>query len=878
MRIIYSILFLFYITILKAQVPTTISYQALVRDARGHLLISKEVAIQIGLKVYSSQGIFLRYDYSERHVATTNANGLLTLEIGTGEPSFGTFSKIDWTYGEHYIVVGIDPEGGGTYSISGESKLLSVPYALHANTAETIRGTLNELDPLFSQSVAATITEDDKSKWNTAEPSLDSLAIASMGFGPTLNEDQVDQFASNNGYLIAEVSQDLSLGANNITGTGTITATTFIGDLNGTINTATSAVTQPAGDSSTKVATTKFVSTATESKVADAINDGITAIAPSQNVVFDALAMKAPIASPTFTGTVSGVDKAMVGLSSVDDTSDASKPISTATQTALDLKENAANKSTDATLASNSDNLFPSVKAIKTYVDATVASGAPDASISTKGKILLAGDLAGTADIPTVPELLNKAPIASPTFTGTVAGITKAMVDLPNVDDTSDANKPVSTATQTELALKAPIASPTFTGTVAGITKAMVDLPNVDDTSDANKPVSTATQTALDLKAPLTSPTFTGIPLAPTPGAATDNTQIATTAFVQTVAATADNQTATEVASTATGTIAATNVQAALAEIDNEKLALAGGTMTGALAMSSQDISGVGTVTANAFSGTWEGNTLPVDKGGTGAINLTGYVKANGALAMTAATTIPSTDVTGLITKVNGSLPDGAGNVTVLMGNVTTGTLAARPGIAGTNGNIYVVSGDGDSNNDGRTYISDGSEWNEVTTNQAATDARYLQLAGGTLSGDVVVPTTKKITLTDAPNSTTDAANKGYVDTQVAAVVADQIVDATTTIAPSQNAVFDALILKAPIASPTFTGTVSGVTSAMVGLGNLDNTSDANKPVSTATQTALDLKENIANKSIDVALADNSNVKFPTELAVKTYVDNATAA
>jgi uncharacterized protein (TIGR02145 family) len=332
------------------------------------------------------------------------------------------------------------------------------------------------------------------------------------------------------------------------------------------------------------------------------------------------------------------------------------------------------------------------------------------------------------------------------------------------------------------------------------------------------------------------------------------------------------------VASTATGAIASTNVQAALAEIDNEKLALAGGTMTGALAMSSQNISGVGTVTANAFSGTWEGNTLPVDKGGTGATNLTGYVKANGTLVMSAGSTIPSTDVTGLITKVNGSLPDVTGNVTVLIGNVTTGTLADIPGIVGTNGDIYLVSGDGAPNNDGRTFISDGAAWKEVTTNQAATDARYLQLAGGTLSGDVVVPTNKKITLTDAPNSTTDAANKGYVDTQVAAVVADQIVDATTTVAPSQNAVFDALILKAPIASPTFTGTVSGVTSAMVGLGNVDNTSDANKPVSTATQTALDLKENIANKSIDVTLADNSNVKFPTELAVKSYVDNATAA
>jgi len=65
------------------------------------------------------------------------------------------------------------------------------------------------------------------------------------------------------------------------------------------------------------------------------------------------------------------------------------------------------------------------------------------------------------------------------------------------LDATADIDKPVSTATQTELDLKAPLASPTFTGTVSGITKTMVGLGNVDNTSDLNKPVSTATQTAI---------------------------------------------------------------------------------------------------------------------------------------------------------------------------------------------------------------------------------------------------------------------------------------------------------------------------------------------------------------------------------------------
>ena len=63
--------------------------------------------------------------------------------------------------------------------------------------------------------------------------------------------------------------------------------------------------------------------------------------------------------------------------------------------------------------------------------------------------------------------LLLKAPLASPTFTGTVSGITKAMIGLPLADNTSDVSKPVSTATQTALNLKSNIASPSFTGNVS---------------------------------------------------------------------------------------------------------------------------------------------------------------------------------------------------------------------------------------------------------------------------------------------------------------------------------------------------------------------------------------------------------------------------
>jgi hypothetical protein len=78
-----------------------------------------------------------------------------------------------------------------------------------------------------------------------------------------------------------------------------------------------------------------------------------------------------------------------------------------------------------------------------------------------------------------------------------VSALTKSSVGLANVDNTTDANKPVSTATQTALDLKAPLADPTFTGTVSGVTKTHVGLGNVDNTADSAKPVSTAQATAI---------------------------------------------------------------------------------------------------------------------------------------------------------------------------------------------------------------------------------------------------------------------------------------------------------------------------------------------------------------------------------------------
>ena len=160
----------------------------------------------------------------------------------------------------------------------------------------------------------------------------------------------------------------------------------------------------------------------------------------------------------------------------------------------------------------------------------------------------LAGIAAG-AQVNTVDSVAGK--------TGVVT-LVKGDVGLGNVDNTSDTNKPVSTAGQTALNLKADLASPTFTGTVSGISKSMVGLGNADNTSDVNKPVSSATQTALNLKAPLASPTFTGTVTVPTPS---NNTDAATKAYVDQAASTGLTILASVRATSASNVVLASGVQ-----------------------------------------------------------------------------------------------------------------------------------------------------------------------------------------------------------------------------------------------------------------------------------------------------------------------------
>jgi hypothetical protein len=281
-----------------------------------------------------------------------------------------------------------------------------------------------------------------------------------------------------------------------------------------------------------------------------------------------------------------------------------------------------------------------------------------------------------------------KAPINNPIFTGTVSGITKAMIGLPNVDNTSDANKPISALQQAGLDLKAPINNPVFTGTVSGVTKAMVGLSNADNTSDANKPISTLQQAGLDLKAP--------------------NSRIVATAS-----------------------------------------GLTGG----------GDLSDNRTIALNISA--LQSKTTP---------SILDEVLIYDPVSLSH----KRTTVSG-ITGYSG----GGGGVT------------AHGALTGLNADDHP-----------QYSLANGTRW---AANQTANRVA-ISTASGHLSASSITTT-----------------ELGYLS-GVTSLIQAQI---------------DA---KAPINNPTFTGTVSGVTKAMIGLPNVDNTSDVNKPISTLQQAGLDLK------------------------------------
>jgi len=112
-----------------AQAPQKMSYQAVIRNSGGALVVNQAVGMKISVLQGSTSGTAV---FAETHTPTTNANGLVSLEIGTGSPVNGTLAGVNWANGPYYIQSQIDVTGGTNYTLTGAYQLLSVPYALYA--------------------------------------------------------------------------------------------------------------------------------------------------------------------------------------------------------------------------------------------------------------------------------------------------------------------------------------------------------------------------------------------------------------------------------------------------------------------------------------------------------------------------------------------------------------------------------------------------------------------------------------------------------------------------------------------------------------------------------------------------------------------------
>ncbi len=170
----------------KAQAPEKMSYQAVIRNTSDELVTNHNIGMQISILQGSATGTEV---YKERQFPKTNPNGLVSLEIGTGTVVTGDFTTIDWANDTYFIKTETDLNGGANYTITGTSQLLSVPYALHSKTAESITGTVNESDPIFTNSEANNITSQNimdlsnLSGTNTGDQTLSNVLIQGNNAG-----------------------------------------------------------------------------------------------------------------------------------------------------------------------------------------------------------------------------------------------------------------------------------------------------------------------------------------------------------------------------------------------------------------------------------------------------------------------------------------------------------------------------------------------------------------------------------------------------------------------------------------------------------------------------------------------------------------------
>lgn len=173
-----------------SQVPEAFQYQSVIRDLTNAVVSNQLIGLQISIQHENIGGLTV---YSEAFMQSTSSSGVINVTIGSGTVLSGDFPSIDWTNGPFYLEVSCDLGGGTNYMVMNTTPLMSVPYALHSKTAQTVLNDAvidadsdptNELQTMSRSGLTVNLSHGGGNY-------EDSVTIYSEGAGITINNNVI---------------------------------------------------------------------------------------------------------------------------------------------------------------------------------------------------------------------------------------------------------------------------------------------------------------------------------------------------------------------------------------------------------------------------------------------------------------------------------------------------------------------------------------------------------------------------------------------------------------------------------------------------------------------------------------------------------------
>jgi len=519
--LIIIILSLFSLSTFAQTNKKTLNYQAVILDPKaidipgasivGQPLNKGNVCLRFSL--LNAQG---GLDYEETQQITTDEYGLVNVAIGAGAQAqagnstsiYKSFDSVNWNSSVKSLKVSVSYDACSSFKQVSSQALNYTPYALYAEAVDykNVREAPTKLSQ-FSNDAGYLIPKDLDPLKTDIKTNSSQIATANQNIAD-------NKQASEATFLV--VNQSIT------------SLDTKVADNKKSSDAAFLIVNQSITSLDTKVADNTTAIKANTSSITT-INTKLT---DQQNQIVDN--------RNQINATSNSLNTQIGGLQGQLNTTNST--VSNLTGAA----EVVSNKSTETNLggANPSDQLYPSQKAAKAYVDQVVSqiatSGVPDATTLAAGKVQLSGDLAGTATSPTVPALANKENSSNKSTSVQTDGSSNTKYPSVKAVKTYVDQATMGTALQATVDGKADKASPTFTGTpvlptgTTGITQSTSDNSTKLATTAFVQAatVGIALQATVDAKADKLSPTFTGTPTAPTPTLGDNSTKLATTAYV----------------------------------------------------------------------------------------------------------------------------------------------------------------------------------------------------------------------------------------------------------------------------------------------------------------------------------------------------------